>query len=230
MKSALKTRPAVEMNHERYELSKTYCQENIVTDRSITISYGLVVPDPVFEQLTEGQFHSYWNIKLKDSVVRKLDKTSLKYESYLKSMGRQLFYTAAASYTTIYLGVIFLLIANTVLGVQFLMHQQQTKKRYRTILRLGCRCKYLCESARRQIRWFFLLPISAAAFGSLFGIRSMASGFAASDMRGREGILTASAVPVILLVCVIELGYIVAVMKMSDKQILRQTKLKRDDG
>ena len=58
----------------------------------------------------------------------------------------------------------------------------------------------------------------------------MASGFAASDMRGREGILTASAVPVILLVCVIELGYIVAVMKMSDKQILRQTKLKRDDG
>ena len=49
-------------------------------------------------------------------------------------------------------------------------------------------------------------------------------------MQGREGILTASAVPVILLVCVIELGYIVAVMKMSDKQILRQTKLKRDDG
>ena len=111
MKSALKTRPAVEMNHERYELSKTYCQENIVTDRSITISYGLVVPDPVFEQLTEGQFHSYWNIKLKDSVVRKkglmqtmtdintrLDKTSLKYESYLKSMGRQLFYTAACSF------------------------------------------------------------------------------------------------------------------------------------
>ena len=163
-------------------------------------------------------------------INTRLDKTSLKYESYLKSMGRQLFYTAAASYTTIYLGVIFLLIANTVLGVQFLMHQQQTKKRYRTILRLGCRCKYLCESARRQIRWFFLLPISAAAFGSLFGIRSMASGFAASDMRGREGILTASAVPVILLVCVIELGYIVAVMKMSDKQILRQTKLKRDDG
>jgi len=132
MKSALKTRPAIEMNHERYELSKTYCQENIVTDRSITISYGLVVPDPVFEQLTEGQFSSYWNIKLKDSIVQKnglmqtmtdinerLDKTAMKYESYLSSMGRQLFYTAAASYTTIYLGVIFLLIANTGLACSF---------------------------------------------------------------------------------------------------------------
>lgn len=243
MKSVLKTRPNIEMNHENYELSNIYCQENIVTDRSITISYGLVVPDPVFEQLAEGQFSSYWNIKLKDSIVQKkglmqtmteinerLDKTDMKYESYLSSMGRQLFYTAAASYTTIYLGVIFLLIANTVLGVQFLMHQQQTGKRYRTILRLGCHCKYLCESARRQIRWFFLLPISAAAFGSLFGIRSLAAGFAVSDMRGREGILTATAVPVILLVCVIELGYILAVMKMSDKQILQKTKFEKDDG
>ena len=243
VKSALNMRPYIEMNHKRYELSKTYCQENLVTDRSITISYGLIVPDRVFDQLTEGQFSSFWNIKLKDSIVKKkglmqtmteinarLDKTSLRYESFLSSMGRQLFYTAAASYTTIYLGVIFLLIANTVLGVQFLMHQQQTGKRYRTILGLGCHCKYLCESARKQIRWFFLMPIAAAAFGSLFGIRSLAAGFTASEMRGSEGILTASAVPVILLVCVIELGYILAVMKMSDKQILRQTKIEREDG
>lgn len=243
IKRALKKRPSVEMNHERYQLSETLCQENIVTDRLITISYGLIVPNQVFEQLTGGTYDSYWNTVLKRDVVRekglmqtimdineKLDKTSLKYESYLNSMGRQLFYTVAASYTTIFLGTVFLLIANTVLGVQFLMHQQQTAKRYRTVLHLGCHIKYLCESARRQIKWFFLLPVSVAAAGSLFGVRSLATGLAFADLQGKVGLLTAAAAPMILILCVVELGYILAVMKKSDRQILRQAVLKRDDG
>lgn len=240
---ALKKGAWVEMNHERYWLSGIYCKDNIVTDRSITISYGLIVPDQVFEQLTGGEYASFWNTTLKGDLVRKkglmqtitdinvqLDKTSLEYESYLKSMGRQLFYTVAASYTTIYLGVIFLLIANTVLGVQYLMHQQRTGRRYQTILRLGCRSKYLCESARRQIKWFFLLPIAAAAVGSLFGVRSLASGIGLADMQGKEGLLTAASFPLIFLLCVIESAYILAVMKKSDKQILKQAELRRDDG
>lgn len=243
MKRVLQKRLSVEMNHDRYQLSETLCQENIVTDRLITISYGLIVPDQVFEQLTGGTYDSYWNTVLKRDVVRKkglmqtimeinekLDETSLKYESYLNSMGRQLFYTVAASYTTIFLGTVFLLIANTVLGVQFLMHQQQTAKRYRTVLHLGCHCKYLCESARRQIKWFFLLPVSVAAAGSLFGVRSLATGFAFADMQGKGGLLTAAAAPMILILCVVELGYILAVIKKSDRQILRQAEIKRDDG
>jgi len=40
-------------------------------------------------------------------------------------MGRQLFYIAAASYITIYLAVVFLIIANTIIGVQFLTWQQK---------------------------------------------------------------------------------------------------------
>lgn len=40
-------------------------------------------------------------------VNKLIDKTGLEYESYLQNMGRQLFYKVAASYTTIYLALIF---------------------------------------------------------------------------------------------------------------------------
>ena len=55
-----------------------------------------------------------------------LKDIGIEYESYLQNMGRQLFYMVAASYITIYLAIIFLVVANTVMGVQFLMNQQKT--------------------------------------------------------------------------------------------------------
>ena len=57
------------------------------------------------------------------NVNQKLNKTGLDYESYLQNMGRQLFYMVATSYVTIYLVIIFLIIANTMIGVQFLLGQ-----------------------------------------------------------------------------------------------------------
>ncbi len=56
----------------------------------------------------------------------KLDETDIEYESYLQNMGRQLFYTIASSYITLYLAIVFLVVANTIVGVQFLMSQQKT--------------------------------------------------------------------------------------------------------
>jgi len=50
----------------------------------------------------------------------KLDAAGLLYESYLQNMGRQLFYIAAASYITIYLAVVFLIIAILSLVFNFL--------------------------------------------------------------------------------------------------------------
>ena len=60
----------------------------------------------------------------------KLDKIGIEYESYLQNMGRQLFYTVASSYITLYLAIVFLVVANTIVGVQFLMSQQKTGRRY----------------------------------------------------------------------------------------------------
>ena len=88
-------------------------------------------------------------------VNEKLDAAGIQYESYLQNMGRQLFYMVAISYLTIYLAVIFLITANTVIGVQFLMLQQRAQRRYRTLIRLGAGYEVLCRSAKRQIRHFF---------------------------------------------------------------------------
>ena len=67
----------------------------------------------------------------------KLDETGIEYESYLQNIGRQLFYTIASSYITLYLAIVFLVVANTIVGVQFLMSQQKTGRRYQTLIRLG---------------------------------------------------------------------------------------------
>ena len=62
-----------------------------------------------------------------------LDEIGIEYESYLQNMGRQLFYTVASSYITLYLAIVFLVVANTIVGVQFLMSQQKAGRRYQTL-------------------------------------------------------------------------------------------------
>jgi len=107
----------------------------------------------------------------------KLDAAGLLYESYLQNMGRQLFYIAAASYITIYLAVVFLIIANTIIGVQFLTWQQKTSRRYKTLVRLGASYETLCHSAGKQINWYFGIPAAVAAISSVFGVRALFSAY-----------------------------------------------------
>ncbi len=66
-----------------------------------------------------------------------LDSQGLHYESYLAGIGRNLFYTVAGSYITIYLGILFLIIANTVIGLKYLIWQRKNQRRYLTLLMLG---------------------------------------------------------------------------------------------
>lgn len=239
----LKKNINIEMENKEYKLVNKVYQDNIVTDRSISISYGLIVSDKLFDNITREGSSSYWNATLKNYIVKDkglmqaishvnklLDKTDLEYESYLQNMGRQLFYTVAASYTTIYLAVIFLIIANTVIGVQFLMQQQNTSRRYQTIIRMGCNYKNLCKSARKQIQWYFSIPIVVAAIGSIFGIRSLFSGIATSSMQDKIGELMIIAVPTIIILCVIEYSYMISVMKISDKYIYELMDIKREDS
>ena len=95
-------------------------------------------------------------------VEQLMNTFGVDYESYLSSMGRQLFYTVAGSYTTFYLGIMFLIIANTVLGINFLMQQRSTRHRYRTVAMLGASIESLCASARKQIWLYFGLVISGS--------------------------------------------------------------------
>ena len=242
LKTVLKEHAYVEINGEKIQLAEQYVQENLVTDRSINIQYGLVVTDSVFDNLLRGKYDSYWNASLKDELVEKdgliraigrvngiLNNSPLVYESYLQNIGRQMFYTVAASYTTIYLAVIFLIISNTVMGVQFLLQQQKNKKRYLTVIRLGCQSKELCASARRQVSWYFFLPVITALAGSVFGVRSLLTGMVSTSMGTRTGTMIKIAIPMILLLFVVEFIYIFAVKKMSDKRIRRLMEMKRED-
>lgn len=243
LNKALKKNVSVEIENKEFHLVDKLYQDNIVTDRSINIMYALIVPDKQFEILTRGDSTSYWNATLKDHVVKDkglmqsirhvnqlLDKTSLEYESYLQNMGRQLFYTVAASYTTIYMAVIFLIIANTVIGVQFLMQQQNTSRRYQTMVKIGCDYNQLRKSVRKQIKWYFSLPILVALIGSIFGIRGLFAGISTSAMKGNISELMIIAVPTVIILCVIEFSYMISVMKMSDKQIYELMDIKRDDN
>ena len=132
----------VEMDGKEYQLLEEIYTNDIVTDRFITISCGLIVTDEVFECLVQDGSTTYWNGVLKEEFVKEhglmqaimqvnnlLQNTSVEYESYLQNMGRQLFYMIAGSYTTIYLAVIFFLIANTVIGVQFFNGTAESSKK-----------------------------------------------------------------------------------------------------
>lgn len=206
---------------------------SVVTDRSITMSFALIVPDAAFDHYTQGDYDVYLDGVLAPSMTEGkslmnaiadmnalLDPLGLKYESYLQNLGRELFYIVAASYLTIYLAIIFLVVANTVIGVQFLMGQQKAARRYRTLVRLGAEHDTLCRAAKTQINWYFGLPVGVAAVSSAFGVRALFTGMlTAQAQRGMiDLMITAGAM--ILLLCVVEWIYMAAVKRSSSKYLL----------
>ena len=229
----LESEPEAVLDQETIRLTRTIQTVNLVADRSITLSFALILPDDRFEYYTQGTCSIYLNGVLAEeteaqagllSVISdlndKFDRTGLSYESYLQNMGRQLFYMVAASYITLYLAVIFLLIANTVIGVQFLMGQQKSGRRYRTLVRLGAAYDTLCRSAGKQIHWYFGIPAVVAVCSSLFGVWSLLTGILPSSARnGRSEMLLISAA-MILVLSVIESIYIMAVKRASDRYLL----------
>lgn len=215
-------------------LTGTIQTTNLVTDRSITLSFALIVPDDVFDSYTLGYYSVYLNGILAEELTEhtslltaisdmndRLTNAGLSYESYLKNMGRQLFYMVAASYITIYLAIIFLIIANTVIGTQFLMGQQKSNRRYRTLVRLGAAYEILCSSARKQIHWYFGIPAAVAVLSSLFGVRALLSGLLSSSARSNLPEMMLVSAAMIFVLCVIEWFYITAVRRASDRYLLK---------
>lgn len=206
---------------------------SVVTDRSITMLFALIVPDAAFEHYTQGDYDVYLDGVLAPSMTEgkslmnaiadmngQLDPLGLKYESYLQNLGRELFYIVAASYLTIYLAIIFLVVANTIIGVQFLMGQQKAARRYRTLVRLGAEHDTLCRAAKAQINWYFGLPVGVAAVSSLFGVRALFTGMLTAQAQRGMTDLMITAGAMILLLCVVEWIYMAAVKRSSSKYLL----------
>ena len=206
---------------------------SVVTDRSITMLFALIVPDAAFEHYTQGDYDVYLDAVLAPSVTEgkslmnaiadmngQLDPLGLEYESYLQNLGRELFYIVAASYLTIYLAIIFLVVANTIIGVQFLMGQQKAARRYRTLVRLGAEHDTLCRAAKAQINWYFGLPVGVAAVSSVFGVRALFTGMLTAQAQRGMTDLMITAGAMILLLCVVEWIYMAAVKRSSSRHLL----------
>lgn len=232
MNQALETYPEVLIDNTSFHLTNTVQTVNLITDRSITLSFALILPDEAFAYFTQGDYNVYVNgvlntaektTNLMQSIAdmnEQLSETELSYESYLQNMGRQLFYVVAASYITIYLAVIFLIIANTFIGVQFLISQQKAHCRYQTLIHLGATYELLCRSIHKQVCWYFGIPAAVAALSSLFGVRALFSGLLTGYTPRRiHDMLLVSAV-MILVLCIIECIYMTVVKRTSCRYLL----------
>ena len=85
------------------------------------------------------------------------------------------------------------------------------------------------RSARTQIKWYFGIPLILAAVSSIFGIRSLFTGFLSPSMKGDLLELSVIAMAMIILLCVVEYFYIAAVMRLSDKHILELMQSTREE-
>ncbi|MEK5481628.1 ABC transporter permease [Viridibacillus sp. FSL R5-0888] len=230
LRRALQDNPTVSIGDRQYELISTLYTSNVVADRAITLSYALIVPDDIYHRFVRSSQDSWlWNMVLKPEFVQEkglmqatyevdqlMNTYGLDYESYLSSMGRQLFYTVAGSYTTFYLGVMFLIIANTVLGLNFLMQQRSTRHRYYTLAMLGANIESLCSSARNQIWLYFGLVISVALVSSIFGIWSLLTTFPSMTLSLENSMVIAI---ILIAFIVFELCYIWMIQRKSNEEI-----------
>lgn len=185
--SAASQTALVEIGGEPFYLVPGLPMKDLVTDRSITIMSGLVVPDAFFEAYTKPNSREiYWNFTMPEAIIAEkglmvpmkeaselISKKGFTFESYLQNFGRQLFYIIAGSYTMLYLSFLFLIIGCTVLALHFLTQFKQTMRRYQTLAFLGAKREQMRQSIRKQITWYFLFPLVPALISGTVGIIAM---------------------------------------------------------
>lgn len=203
----------------------------LVADRSVEIHSAFIVPNPMFEQLLDPETYvSYWNFRIPQELqnqqgimnpmmeARDLLKASgFEFESYLQNFGRKLFYVVAGSYTVLYMGFLFLIIACTVLALQFLTQMKQTSGRFVTLSLLGAKRDQMKKSMHRQVLLTFLLPMSLACISGAVGIRAMISCLVLYF--DEQVLLYPIAIPFACLVIGIFVIYGVAVARAADHEI-----------
>lgn len=234
LNNALKKNISIQIDGQIYELLPDVYYDNVVADRQITLYSAFIVPDDLYQSLAaDSEIPFCCNVVLKESVIddvglmqaienmqQVLDKTGLEYESYLAGIGRNLFYTVAGSYITIYLGVLFMIIANTVIGLKYMMQLQTTKHRYLTLIMLGAEVKDLCRSSRKQIMLFFSMVLGVAICNSIFAIWSMFTSFTSLPANASYLNIALLAAAAFILFLVIELIYVMIVERNCRREIL----------
>lgn len=128
-------------------------------------------------------------------------------------------FTYASSYLTLYIGILFIVIAVTVVGLKFLMQQRISIRRYHTLLKMGASTEELARSARTQIKLFFELVLVVAIISSVFAIWSMFTSFLKLPANTSFTLVLSVSVIAILVLLVLEFAYIKAVERTSNREI-----------
>lgn len=228
----LNENPYIIIQGEKYDLAKEYYIDNIVADRAITLSNALIVSDDLYKNLIGNTDYPIWNLNINNTLVEEkglmqaisevneiLSESGLQYESYLQGMGRNLFYIVTGSYLTLYLGIIFLIIGNTMIGIKFLIQLSSTKERYEILLKLGAEKSEVFKSAKFQVRIFFGLVIGASLISSIFGIWAMFNSFLNEESKKLLVYIGPIASVIIIMLVIIELIYIKIIDRISYKEI-----------
>lgn len=223
----------IPINGTKIKLTNNVQRLNLSLKSSIVGSMAFIVNDKYFEKFTSEGYYSAVSGILKDDIVKdkglinaifevqdELNKIKLENVSYAQSLGRDLFYTISTGYITIYLSLIFIVVANTMIGVQFLMSQRKTGRRYQTLIHLGADYKTLKKSADSQINWFFGLPLFFALTSSYFALHSLYKGIINSGELIRLDTKIKLAIIIILIVCLFETLYI-SLVKVSSRNYIR---------
>ena len=149
----------------------------------------------------------------------RLSEMGIEYDSYLGGIGRNLFYTVAASYLTIYLGVLFWLIANTVIGLKYLIAQRQTKHRYETLTMLGADMGAMCESVKKQIGIYFRFVIILALASGGAAIYTMFTSFTKLPVGASVFTVALLCAAALLIFLILEKIYITLAVRVACREI-----------
>lgn len=231
---AVGSKTSIGIDGEEYQIRSALCTDNVVADRAITLYMALVVPDELFTRLAREPEAYCRNVSLKDEVVDDmglmqavqktdalLETAGIEYDSYLGGIGRNLFYTVAASYLTIYLGVLFWLIANTVIGLKYLISQRQTKHRYETLTMLGADTPSMCRSVKKQIGIYFVLVLITALVSSAAAIYTMFTSFTKLPVGASVPAVATLSAAALIIFAAVEILYIGIVKRTASREISR---------
>lgn len=237
---ALKKGIFVNIDKQRYNVVPQVEYRRLFAGSELSLFGSLIVPDELYKRWTVSDKPYCWNIVLKRDLVEKmgyietsdkmdiiLGKTDLVYGDILKGESRKLFYAVTAGYITLYLGSLFMVIANTVIGIKYLIQQRTDRHRYITLLKMGATIEKLSNSARSQIRIFFLIAILLAICNSVFAVWSMFVSFlrlpVGTPIKPIIIFIILTAVTFIIIECI----YIYLVERASDREIRELEMIKR---
>lgn len=170
----------IKINQEIYQVDPFIYSDRLVADRGINIYTGLIIPDSLYRQFAKDPYPYAYNAILKSSIVHKdglihsieniqniLDQHEIRYDSYLNEMARRLVMLFIVTYFGFYFGLLFLFVANILIGIRFMIHNRTNHYRYHNLRMIGTNEESIEYSIKRQVLHYFLSSFAICGIASI---------------------------------------------------------------